>query len=164
MQLTTSPVALPGCCFICRGAQRESYVDTGVSIDYEGAFYICNLCVNEAAHLMAFISHDEYKDLRKAKEDLEHLNFELIKRVGALEESHRALANAGYKFSDDGAIVRTGGYISEVVEGSELITPGGKEVLGDGESESPEQVHDEGVGELLTVTDDSSESEFKLEL
>lgn len=163
MQLMYTPVALPGCCFICRGAQRESYVDTGVQIDYEGAQYICNLCVGEAAKLMDFISHDEYKDLRKAKEDLEHLNYELIKRVGALEESHRALANAGYKFGDDGTIVRTGGYISEIVEGSELITPGGKEVLGDGESESTESLHDEGVGELQSSPDDN-DSDFKLEL
>jgi len=70
MQLIYSPTLLPGCCFICKGAQRESYLDTGVSLDYEGAFYICNMCVNEAAHIMSYISHDEYKDLRASKEQL----------------------------------------------------------------------------------------------
>lgn len=162
MQLMHTPVALPGCCFICRGAQRESYIDTGVQIDYEGAFYICNLCINEAAHIMAFISHDEYKDLRKAKEELEHLNYELIKRVGALEESLSALANAGYRITDDGALVRNGGYISETMEQAARELSGRTEYVGEREELSTEPLHDEGVGELQSSS--GSDSEFKLEL
>jgi hypothetical protein len=162
MQLMHTPVALPGCCFICRGAQRESYIDTGVQIDYEGAFYICNLCINEAAHIMAFISHDEYKDLRKSKEELEHINYELIKRVGALEESLSALANAGYRLNDDRTVVVSGGAFLEAPKESATESPGGEEGLGDGEIQPLEQVYDEGMGDLRPSSDSDDESEFEL--
>ena len=160
MQLVLTPVALPGCCFICRGAQRDSYVDTGISMDFEGAFYICNLCVNEMAHYMDYISHQEYKDLRVAKEEADRLNYELIKRVGGLEESLRALANAGYRLDADYGVVVDGGYLPETVESESEEPLGGTEVVGAGEGETSESSDDEGVAELRS--DDSSD-EFVLE-
>jgi hypothetical protein len=163
MQITYSLALPPGHCFICRSAQREAYVDTGVSLDYEGAFYICNLCVNEIAHLFAFISFDEYKDLRSSKEDLERINFELIKRVGALEESLRALANAGYNVGDDNTVIRSGGFPVQTVETVRAESQGGKKKLGDGEGKTSESVHDEGVGELSSDKS-GSDSDFALDI
>lgn len=160
MQVIHTPVALPGCCFICRGAQRDAYIDTGISLDYEGAFYICNLCVNEMAHYMKFISEDEYKDLRTAKEEADHLNYELIKRVGGLEESLRALANAGYNYKPDIGVVVDGGYLPQAVENDSDESPGGTESLGVGEGETSEQSDDEGMAKLRS---DDDSSEFVLE-
>ena len=160
MHITTNLVALPGCCFICKGAQRDFYIDTGVSLDYEGAFYICNLCLNDMAHQAKFISEDEYKDLRAAKEESDHLNYELIKRVGGLEESLRALANAGYNYKPDIGVVVDGGYLPQTVESDTEESFRGTESLGAGEGASSEPSDDEGMAELRS---DDSSSEFVLE-
>lgn len=162
MQLIYSPVLPPGCCFICRAAQRDSYIDTGVSLDYEGAFIICNLCITEMAHIMSFISHDEYKDLRASKDEIERINYELIKRVGALEESLRALANAGYRSNDDGTVIVSGGYLPEVVESEPKKPSRRKTTVGTGEGEVTESVHDSGMGELHSDESDT-DSDFALE-
>jgi len=162
MELVTTPVALPGCCFICRAATRESYIDTGVSLDFDGAFYICNICCEEIAKSYGYISHDEYKDLRGSKEELERLNYELIKRVGGLEESVRGLANAGYRLHDDGNVVISGGYLPQTVEPVTEKPPVGENDVGAGEGEASEQSDDEGVGELHS-DESSSGNEFELE-
>ncbi len=40
----------PGCCKICgNGDTERTYVDFGIFVDYEGTWYICNLCFKEAA-------------------------------------------------------------------------------------------------------------------
>jgi hypothetical protein len=162
MQLIYTPTLPPGCCFICRASVRESYIDTAVSIDYEGAFYICNQCVAEMAVKYAYLSHDEYKDLRQSKEDLEAQNFVLIKRMGELEDIHDALVRGGYKLNDDGIVVRIGGYSSAFDEHIKSGASGAEAAMGVGEGETPEQSDDEGVGELHS--DESGFSEFKLEL
>lgn len=161
MQIIYTPVALPGCCFICRGAQRESYIDTGVSHDYEGAFYICNLCINDMAHQMKYISEDEYKNLRMGKEESDRLNYELIKRVGGLEESLRALANAGYRVDPDVGVVIDGGYLPKDMDNPEYQSPERTESLGDGEGTTSESSDDEGMAELRS--DDDSSGDFVLE-
>lgn len=161
MQVVHTLTALPGCCFICRASIRDSYIDTGVSIDYEGVFYICNECVNEMAHLHGYLSIDEYKDLRIQKEDLERQVFSLIKRLGELENIDRALVTAGYKRNDDGDIVRVGGYSAE---SNEIAIQGvyiSEESMGIGEGEVTESSDDEGVGELHS-DESSSSSDFEL--
>jgi hypothetical protein len=161
MELVYTPVALPGCCFICMAATRDSYIDTGVTRDYDGAYYICNLCCHEIAEKYGYLSMDEYKDLRKAKEDLERINYELIKRVGGLEESLHALANAGYRTNDDGTVVISGGYLPEVVESGAQKSFSREASVGVGEGEITEQSDDEGVGKLHS--DESSSDNFALE-
>lgn len=146
MQVVQTLSALPGCCFICRGSIRESYVDTGVSIDYEGVFYICNECVNEMANLYGYLSMEGYKDLRVQKEDLERQVFVLIKRVGELENIDRALVAAGYKRNDDGDIVRIGGYPTESNEITIQGVHQSAESVGIGEGETSESSDDERVG------------------
>ena len=42
------PVLPPGICFRCRvgnSAPREFFVDTGVSFDWEGVLYLCDMCI-----------------------------------------------------------------------------------------------------------------------
>jgi hypothetical protein len=110
----------------------------------------------------AYLSHDEYKDLRQSKEDLEAQNFVLIKRMGELEDIHDALVRGGYKLNDDGIVVRIGGYSSAFDEHIKSGASGAEAAMGVGEGETPEQSDDEGVGELHS--DESGFSEFKLEL
>jgi hypothetical protein len=163
MQRVETLVALPGHCIICRSAKppRECFIDTEISIDYEGAVCICNECVGEMARLLMFISQDDYKDLRKSKEDLEHLNFELIKRVGALEGSLRALADAGYKYTPDNGVVIDGGYSpqnAKAGKGQLHQTAGDME---QGKRKSPESNDDEDLAGLRTSQSDS-DLEFQL--
>lgn len=161
MELIYTPVALPGCCFICMAAQRDSYIDTGVSKDYDGAYYICNMCAHEIAGKYGYLSMDEYKDLRTAKEETDRMNFELIKRVGGLEESLRALANAGYNLNNDGSVVVRGGYLSKAVEPATQESSSGEDSVGTGEGEVTEQSDDEGVG--VVHSNESSSDDFELE-
>lgn len=160
MQLTYNPVALPGCCFICKGAIRDAYVDTGVSLDYEGAFYICNLCVGEMATLFAYLSFDEYKDLRASKEELERINFELIKRVGDLENAVESLRRAGYTVGEYG-VQYSGGYSSKDSEESGEDLPSPEVKLGTGEGTSTESSDD---SQLDGLQSGESESDFSFDL
>lgn len=162
MQVIYTPTLPPGCCFICRGAVRDSYIDTGVSQDFDGAAYICDQCVGEMARMQAFMSFDEYKDLRAAKEDLERQTFALIKRVGELENIHDAVVRAGYKFDGDGPLVRVGGYIAGVDEIPEDRSSEQGISLGVGEGETSEQSYDKGMDELHS-DESSSNDEFALE-
>lgn len=163
MQLIHTPTLPPGCCFICKGSIRDSYIDTGVTLDYEGTFYICNLCIAEMAQLYFFLTPDEHKNLRLAKEDLERQVFALIKRVGELEEIDSAMARAGYVLADDGSVARLGGYISPTVEVTGKESSGAEVELGAGEGEAFEQGYDEGVGDVRS-DESSSDGEFVLEL
>ena len=155
MELIYSPVALPGCCFICRAAQRDSYIDTGVSMDFEGAFYICHLCVDEMAVKYAYIAPDEYKDLRTQKEELESQNFQLIKRLGILEESLDALGNAGYRTDLSGNVVRVGGFSSSVDEEGRHVFERITEDVEPGEGESSESFDDEDLAGLRSGSTNS---------
>lgn len=165
MQVVQTPVALPGCCFICRGSIRESYIDTGISIDYEGVFYICNECVNEMAHLHGYLSVDEYKDLRIQKEDSERQVFVLIKRLGELEEIDRALVAAGYKRNDAGDIVRVGGYSTESDEIAIQGVHQSAESVGIGEGEITESSDDDDLARVQPSEQSSShEPDFDFKL
>jgi hypothetical protein len=160
MQLIYTPVALPGCCFICRAAQRDAYVDTLLSKDYEGAVYICNLCVGEMATLFAYLSFDEYKDLRASKEELERLNFELIKRVGDLENAIESLDRAGFVVRD-GSVLRRGGYAAKNNEVSGEDVSSSETELGVGEGTVTESSND---SQLDGLQSSESESDFSFDL
>jgi len=168
MEIIQVPASLPGCCFFCLSTNRESYVDTKVSNEVDGpaypgplgAVYICNRCVGEFAGMYGFISEEGHKNLRVANEELQRLNYAYTKRVDALEESLRALANAGYKLNDDGAVIVSGGYLPKDVEPATTEPPRREESVGAGAGEITESSDDEGVGILSS---DESDSEFELE-
>lgn len=162
MQLIYTPTLPPGCCFICRGSVRDSYIDTAVSHDYEGAYYICNMCVSEMAKLYAYLSFSEYKELRIANEELQSQNYALIKRVGELEEIDRALARAGYKRTADGSVVAVGGWSPSSYADSGKQLHSSEVKLGAGEGETSEPLHDERVDELHT--DEQPTSDFSLDI
>jgi hypothetical protein len=162
MQLVYAPTLPPGCCFICRASIRDSYVDTGISLDYDGAFYICNMCLGEMAKLYAYLSFDEYKELRISNEELQAQNYELIKRLGDLEKIHDALASAGYRLTDDGNVVVRGGYATKIAESGAAEFFSAEDSVGIGEGETAESLHDEGMDELHS--NEQSASDFSLDL
>jgi hypothetical protein len=43
----SQPVALPGCCFLCRSATNGPFVDTKFSIKFEGAVIVCAACIRD---------------------------------------------------------------------------------------------------------------------
>jgi hypothetical protein len=46
--LVNAPQALPGACFICNGA-KGPFIDTGISHQWHGAYYLCVTCITEIA-------------------------------------------------------------------------------------------------------------------
>lgn len=162
MQLIYTPTLPPGCCFICKGAVRDSYIDTGVSLDYDGAFYICNMCLGEMARMQAYLSFDEYKDLRVSNEELQAQNYALIKRVGELEDIERSLARAGYKRIDDGSVVAVGGWSPPANADAGIQLFQSESQLGAGKGEITESVHDSEVAGLHS-DEQSTSSEFSLD-
>lgn len=157
MEITYSPAALPGSCFFCGSGGREFYVDTGLSVEFHGAMYICNICCEEIAKTVKFIPHSEYKALRAENEQLSELTYQLRTKLDVVEESLRGLVNAGYRY-DDGNVVRSGGAFLEDVSIAETPVSDGAGELGTGEGTSPEQSDDEGMGELRS--DDTSSDPF----
>lgn len=147
MELTYSPSALPGSCYFCGSGNREFYIDTNLSVEFHGAMYICNLCGNELALLMRYISHDEYKELKRQNESAHELVYQLRVKLDAAEEALRGLVNAGYRY-DNGDVIRSGGALLETVPGTEGAVSTGADELGEGEGTSSESSDDEDVGEL----------------
>ena len=43
--LIGQPVVAPGVCFICKSQANGPFVDTRVSIKWEGAIYVCSACI-----------------------------------------------------------------------------------------------------------------------
>lgn len=41
------PPMLPGCCFICKSANDSPFVDTGLSLPFEGTVYVGKACLTE---------------------------------------------------------------------------------------------------------------------
>jgi len=156
MEITFSPTALPGSCFFCGSGNREYYIDTNQTVEFHGAMYICNICVEGIARLVNYLPPDEYKELLATKEHLEDTVYGLTKKLSTLEGVLRDLANAGYTVHNDGSIVRSGGAVLETLLEPEPAVPTGKRELGEGEGASSESNDDEDVGELHS--DDSSDA------
>jgi hypothetical protein len=157
MEITYSPAALPGSCYFCGSGGREFYVDTGVSVEFHGAMYICNICCEELARTVKFIPHDEYKELKARNEELSELTYQLRTKLDVVEESLRGLVNAGYRY-DGGSVIVSGGAVLEDVSESEGTVSEGTGELGEGEGTTPESSDDEGVVELRS--DDASDAPF----
>lgn len=70
----TEPFQQPGICCRCRvggSADRKYFVDTGVSYDYEGVLYFCNMCLADIVH-----TSEDYLSLVDVEEMMGH-NVEL---------------------------------------------------------------------------------------
>jgi hypothetical protein len=69
------PALPPGVCFRCRvGSEqnkREYFVDTGISLDWEGVIYLCNMCLDDIARTTGVMyTKNDVDDLLSAQTDL----------------------------------------------------------------------------------------------
>lgn len=151
MNIVNSPTSLPGICFICRSPNRETFIDTGISLDFEGAVYICCECVRQFAQSYGYTTPDQSSKASFAVDKLEKANYELTKRVGALEESLRALADAGYgrDFTVHEPVTTT-------------INTSGTSAMASGKKSTSKSLHDEDLGKLLTSVPSDTGSSFDL--
>jgi len=153
MELLPEPIALPGCCFKCRAGSnsREFFIDFGFSFDDFGAVYICNECLAEMAHAANYVLPVEAQELKLRAALLLEENEELTTKIFGLEQAIDGLRIAGRSV---GAVPESNDPVpvSSVGEDAE----NGTAELGEGEGESSESLHDEGVAEL---SDDDSGSE-----
>lgn len=156
MRLTYSPEALPGSCFVCGNASRESYIDTGVSLEFHGAVYLCNLCLAEAAHLLGFATPDEVTALKNTVSTLETKQYELRRQLDGLE-----MAINGFTLARGTGGADSISDVDLVASSADDRTSQSSGDVGDGASESTESLHDQGVAEL---SNDGESSEFTLNL
>lgn len=62
------PAQAPGICYKCRiGGSRDYFVDTGISIDYEGVVYLCSKCLEDIV-----VASDAFYTREAAEEMLDH--------------------------------------------------------------------------------------------
>lgn len=156
MRLTQSPEALPGSCFIaaCGSASRANYIDTGMSMEFHGAVYICDQCLAEMARLLGFSTQMDTFELRNRIDQLERQNYEYRRQLDGLE-----MVVNGFTLSRG-----TGGVDSvpdvdlAPSEPDEGVSEPDEEV-GTGEGAPPESVHDERVAKL---SDDDTAFSFNL--
>lgn len=68
------PALPPGICYRCRVSEhagREYFVDTGISIDWEGVIYLCNMCLKDLARSTGeFFTKDEVDELLGIQTDI----------------------------------------------------------------------------------------------
>lgn len=159
MELMPEPMALPGCCFKCRAGSnnRDFFIDFEFSFDMHGAVYICNECVLEMAHAAGYIAPDEARKLMFEANFFKAEAEDLQTKVFGLEQAIDGLRIAGRSVGVD---PRADADVPPSDDDSE--SPEGTGQLVEGEGESPEPVHDEGMAELSD--DDSGPIGFEFSL
>jgi hypothetical protein len=159
MELITTPVALPGCCFQCGNAERQFYVDTGRSMEFHGAVYYCNECLAEMAHAAGYLIPEEADKLRT----------DILAALSEIERLNRV--NDGLEKVVDGLLASRGSLRidtqSNVVapnEPAEQEPPVGSEHLDIGTRTAPEPLHDERVAIVPDDEPVTRSGEFSLGL
>lgn len=71
--------------------EQERVFNSGVVIDFEGFFSICESCLIEGATLLGYIPPEKAKELGKTNRRLGQENFELKKKVAVLDQLRELL-------------------------------------------------------------------------
>jgi hypothetical protein len=159
-RITNAPEALPGSCFLCSTASREFFVDTGMQVEFHGAFYICNECLAEMARLVGFETPGNVMALRATKDSLEKKVFDLTRDIDALERVVDGYSRLG-RTSNSGIITDTSVLQQLPFDSlSDERASEGEASLGDGTSESPESSNESGMADVRPT----ESNEFTLEL
>lgn len=86
-----SPQAAPARCYYCGGSSKSSYLDTGIQIEFYGALYFCNECMEFLSQKMGYINPDYAKDLEAKNLYLIHENEELKRKLDSLLNAFKEL-------------------------------------------------------------------------
>lgn len=127
----------PGCCKICgNGDTERTYVDFGIFVDYEGTWYICNVCFKEAAvDVMGYFTREEHLSLLATNNQLA----EQVSKLQAELDQYGSLNDVLGRFGlSVAAIADSGGTFR--VEANVEDGKGSKA----GEPETPESSNGEG--------------------
>lgn len=80
--LPIGSLQLPGTCYVCgNGTCDEGYMDFGTFVDYHGSFYLCVLCVKQAAETIGYFSPDEVHTTKSLMETIVADNERLTKEL-----------------------------------------------------------------------------------
>lgn len=148
--LTDSPAALPGCCFICRSENRELYIDVNLSVDFEdnypvyGAVYLCDECIREMVNHFGFITPDRAMQIQAENVELQRTLDGTLEKIEALKEALHALGNVS-RVWDLTPVSGDSDFLQSAGEANTSESTGTK---GSEDREPSEQVDDEGVAEL----------------
>lgn len=96
ISVITDLVALPAKCYYCGGADKSSYLDTGIQIEYYGALIFCNECFNAMAEVYGYISPHKAAAYREVIPRMEQKIQELEAQRQAMELAIEELKKAGY--------------------------------------------------------------------
>lgn len=158
MRLTESPQALPGSCMLCGSGNRKLYVDTGFSIEFHGAVYLCvDHCVNLMAGMAMFLSPQRYSELIEENEHLKDTLFQDQKKFDGLEKAFHGLATSRGIIDPDDLLASIR---SEFIFASEKSPTEGNR-MGEGAISTSEPSDDKNVGGLRSGSD-KREFEFDL--
>lgn len=162
MILTTAPQALPGSCYQCGSASRDSYIDTGSSVEFHGAVYYCCECVAEMAALMGFLPPDRVQGLELKIEILEQELFEAQRKAAGYERALDGLRFAGHDVPNPPPV---GVGIVEAPEPSDAGASEREDSVAGGEGTAAEPSDDAFLAGLRTSDGlDGSPVEFSLDL
>lgn len=159
-RVVETPQALPGECFLCGSSKREAFLDTNINIEFHGAVYLCQTCVEEIAAYFGMASSKRTSHLEERSEHLASQVYEFQKENERLRQLVDGFTYLSEFHSTNGDTSLPGSVSGESVsESSDDSSPAGEEQVGVGEGAPSEQSYDEGVAELH-----SDEPEFKLNL
>lgn len=156
MRLTTGPEALPGSCFKCGSANRDFFIDLGMSFEFHGAVYICSECITEMASLSGFVSKEEISQIILDKEHLSEENFILVKRIDGQRKIIDGLRDLG-----DADRASSNLMFGMDADMESEAAPSGESDLGTGEGEITESSDDERM-DLVSADASESSPQFKL--
>ena len=96
--LTKGELTIPGDCGVCHATEnREWFLDTGVYLDYIGAFYVCNMCMIDFIHAAGGLTKDELAILLEQQAEEIHFKNAEIDEVSRLSYNVAALLPLTFK-------------------------------------------------------------------
>jgi hypothetical protein len=157
MQIVETPTALPGQCKFCGPSDRKLYLDTGMSEEFYGAWFICNECVNYIADLFGYIHPERARSIQSESARILTENIALIETVNSLR---LALQEVTSTLSPTEELNASSVDFSLSDVDSTPVNPAESDVVPAGNLQSPEQQLDSGEGEI----DESSNDEGMADL
>jgi len=167
VKLVYECTSLPGQCFICCSPNRDWFIDTLMSVDRDdpflanghlGAVYICCECVRQMATMGAWISPDEYQNMKETAHIQAGMISELTEKLMGMEQALDGLRQAGYTVTEGIGATRIGGFSPQIDEGPREKSPEERKSVATRERKTPEPIDDEGMDFLRSDGSESPES------